>query len=238
MWWNMAPEHRADFEDWHTHEHFPERLGVPGFRRASRWIRADGGEGVFVLYELESHATLSSPAYLARLNAPTPWSTRLMPHHRDMVRGQTRVLASLGAVIARRALTIRLSPATGRAQALQDALQSLMARIGRTPGFAGAHLLQHETPQIPQTTEQKIRGAADQVADWVLVVCAYDTQALDALAANELSAAALEGLGAAAIPVQGIYELACSATPGDVPCTKEEGAALGRRDEGHPGDRS
>ncbi|WP_205964274.1 DUF4286 family protein [Ramlibacter agri] len=238
MWWNMAPEHRADFEDWHTHEHFPERLGVPGFRRASRWTRADGGEGVFVLYELESHATLSSPAYLARLNAPTPWSTRLMPHHRNMVRGQTRVLQSLGAVIARRALTLRLSPAPGKAQALQAALQSLMAGIAATPGFAGAHLLQHETPRIPQTTEQRIRGAADQVADWVLVVCAYDTQALEAFAANELSASALEALGATTGSVQAIYELACSATPDDVPCTKQEGTGLGGRDEGHPGDRS
>src|SRR5436309_1291169 len=101
MWWNMAPEHREEFEDWHTHEHFPERLRVPGFRRASRWTSADGGEGVFVLYEIGNHGVLSSPDYLARLNAPTPWSAKLMPHHRNMVRGQTKVLESVGAVIAR-----------------------------------------------------------------------------------------------------------------------------------------
>ena len=34
MWWDMAPEMKADFEDWHSHEHFPERLGIPGFLRA------------------------------------------------------------------------------------------------------------------------------------------------------------------------------------------------------------
>ena len=48
MWWDMAPEARADFEDWHSHEHFPERLGIPGFRRGSRWCSAAGGEGFFV----------------------------------------------------------------------------------------------------------------------------------------------------------------------------------------------
>ena len=33
----------------------------------------------FILYELESPEVLDGPAYLARLNAPTPWSQRIMP---------------------------------------------------------------------------------------------------------------------------------------------------------------
>ena len=43
MWWEVADEWRQEFEDWHTHEHFPERMGVPGFLRGSRWASADGG---------------------------------------------------------------------------------------------------------------------------------------------------------------------------------------------------
>ena len=220
MWWNMAPELRQDFEDWHTHEHFPERLGIPGFRRSSRWTSADGGEGIFVLYELESYDVLSSPHYLARLNAPTPWSTKLMPHHRNMVRGQTRVLESVGAGIARQALTVRLAPVAGRADALRQGLKSLMDSLARQPGLAGAHLLQHQAPDIPQTTEQKIRGGADRPVDWVLVVCAYEAAALAAASANELSPTALERLGAQTAQDRGVYALSCSATPADVPCTK------------------
>jgi len=217
MWWNMAPELRQDFEDWHTHEHFPERLGIPGFRRGSRWTSADGGEGIFVLYELEDYDVLSSPHYLARLNAPTPWSARLMPHHRNMVRGQTRVLDSVGSAVARQALTVRLSPAAGRADSLRASLKSLMTGLARQPGFAGAHLLQHQAPDIPQTTEQKIRGGADRAVDWVLVVCAYEGQALAAAASHELAPDALERLGAEPAQERGIYELSCSATPGDPP---------------------
>ena len=56
MWWDMAPDMKAEFEDWHSHEHFPERLGVPGFHRASRWTSASGGEAVFVMYDLASHS--------------------------------------------------------------------------------------------------------------------------------------------------------------------------------------
>jgi hypothetical protein len=28
------PEH----DDWHTHEHLPERLSIPGFLRGTRWV--------------------------------------------------------------------------------------------------------------------------------------------------------------------------------------------------------
>ncbi len=215
MWWDMAPQVRADFEDWHSHEHFPERLAVPGFLRGSRWRSADGGEGFFVMYELESHATLASPHYLARLNAPTPWSARLMPHHRNMVRSQCRVLASAGGGVAGSALTVRLAPADGRASELEAALAGLVRALPSRPGFTGAHLLRHDAPAIATTTEQKIRGG-DSHADCVFVACGYDEQALRALAQAELGDGALLARGAAARPSRGIYSLAHSAVAGDV----------------------
>jgi hypothetical protein len=216
MWWDMAAQMREDFEDWHSHEHFPERLGIPGFRRSSRWTSAAGGEGVFVMYELEDFGVLSSVPYLARLNAPTPWSTKLMPHHRNMVRSQSHVLETRGGVVARQAMTLRLTPAPERREELRAALRSLIERLATAPGFAGAHLLQHQTPDIAQTTEQKIRGSADQVADWVLVVCAYDAAALEALANSELSSDSLERRGAAATMARETYSLSYSATAAEV----------------------
>ena len=33
MGWDVAPEMRDEFEDWHTHEHMPERLAIPTLRR-------------------------------------------------------------------------------------------------------------------------------------------------------------------------------------------------------------
>ena len=216
MWWDMAAGHKHEFEDWHTHEHFPERLGVPGFLRGSRWTSADGGDGIFVLYELRDHGVLSSPGYAARLNAPTPWSTKLMPHHANMVRSQNDVLESRGAAISRTAMTVRLSPSDGRADTLLARLQTLIGDWSSQPGASGAHLLRHRAPPIAQTTEQKIRGGADRAADWVLVVCAYEAAALESLAAGALSAASLQNLGAGPEVIRGIYTLATSATPQDV----------------------
>jgi len=215
MWWNVPAEAWSEFEDWHAHEHFPERLSIPGFRRASRWTSTDGAGDTFVLYELEDHAILSSPPYVDHLNAPTPWSTKMMPHHRGMVRSQCRVLETCGAGVAAHALTLRLSPAAGRETALRAALASLIAPLATRPGLTGAHLVRHERPPIASTTEQRIRGN-DREADWVLVVTGYDAAALEALASAELSDRALLAAGAAPGSVADLYRLAYSATPSDV----------------------
>ena len=212
----MSPEAGLDFEHWHAHEHFPERLGIPGFRRASRWISADGGEGVFVMYELEDHGVLGSAAYLARLNAPTPWSQRLMPHHRNMVRSQCRVLESRGGLTARQALTIRMSPSEGRPDGLRAALCNLGGELVGRPGLAGLHLVRQGPPAIAPTEEQRIRGLSDQVADWVLVACGYDAAQLQDVSRSALDDAALVAMGAQSGIWRGTYALAYSATPVDM----------------------
>jgi hypothetical protein len=218
MWWDIAADHRAEFEDWHTHEHFPERMGIAGFRRGSRWAAVDGGEGFFVMYELEAYETLVSPAYLARLNAPTPWSTKMMPHHRHMVRSQCRVLESWGGALSRHALTVRLSPAPDAADRLRASLRGLTRELSSRPGVAAAHLLLNQTPKIAITTEQRIRGGPDPSADWIFLVCGYERAALEQAARTSLSDAALALAGADAGTgfVRGLYELSHSNTAEDI----------------------
>jgi len=215
MWWNVPAEARAEFEDWHAHEHIPERLGIPGFRRASRWSSLDRQGGVFVMYELESYDVLSSTAYLEHLNAPTPWSTKMMPHHHGMVRSQCRVLETCGGAVAACALTVRISPAAGRDVELRAAIASLVVPLATLPGLTGVHLVRHEKPPIAATTEQKIRGN-DREADWVIVATGYDSKALEALSADEFGEASLVNAGSSPGSERGLYGLAYSATPVDI----------------------
>lgn len=218
MWWDMALEQREEFEHWHSHEHFPERLGVEGFMRASRWLAADGGERVFVLYELRDHAVLSSPAYQARLNAPTPWSTTMMPHHRNMNRAQCRVLASAGGVVTGHVLTLRFSPGDVHEAALAQAWAELAKEVAGSPGMAGLHLLRHDAPQMAQTTEQRIRGG-DQAPDCIAVVSAFASSGLDRFEARlkDPAQAAALGLGGEVTGMAGErYRLSYSAIAKDV----------------------
>lgn len=213
MWWDMDAAVRAEFEHWHAHEHFPERLALPGFARASRWADAGGGEGFFVLYELAAYDALVSPEYLARLNAPTSWSTRLMPHHRNMVRSPARVVASAGSAVSGQALTLRFAPAPGSEERLREHLRGLVRTLPGEPGLAGAHLLRTELPAIAPTTEQRIRGLADRAADWIFVVNGYDGANVARLAHGLLSEGELVAAGAQAGVVAGTYALRLSAVP-------------------------
>jgi len=214
MWWDVAPAMRSEFEDWHSHEHFPERMSVPGFRRGSRWTSTSGA-GFFVLYELETYDTLISPDYLKRLNNPSVWSVKMMPRHRNMVRSQCRVIESHGGGIARSMLTIRISPETGREGTLIARLRELLCEMPLRPGLTGGHLLHTETPAIATTTEQKIRGS-DAAADWIVLVSAYDTRSLEELMARELDESALADAGARPAQIRGLYDISHSLSVHDL----------------------
>lgn len=216
MWWDMAPSTRSEFEHWHSHEHFPERLGIPGFRRASRWTSAAGDEGIFVMYELTSYEVLVSDAYLNHLNTPTPWSAKMMPHHRNMVRSQCHVLESSGNTVARHALTLRISPRQDGAGDLRLFFRTLCAALVQRPGLVGAHLLRHQTPPIAETTEQRIRNSADRTADWVFVAMGYEAPALESLVHADVCEAALRAAGAAEGAVSGLFTLSHSASSEDI----------------------
>jgi hypothetical protein len=203
MWWDFPPEHQAEIEDWHSHEHFPERLGIPGFLRGSRWIDLAGRPSFFIAYEAVRLATITAGPYLDRLNHPTPWSTRMMPHHLNMVRSLCRVRASAGGGLAYAMATVRFSPkrGSGLVRRLTDEVQKLPERKGVT----AAHLLQAAPTPAAQTAEQKIRGG-DASADWVLLVNGYDIDAVREVATTAL-----------AIPdgVTGLYRLAYAAIAKD-----------------------
>ncbi len=215
MWWDMAAPLRSEFEDWHSHEHFPERMRIPGFLRASRWASAGGDDGFFVMYELEAYDTLTSPAYLASLNHPTPWSTQMMPRHRNMIRSQCRIAGSHGGGLGSAMMTLRLSPAPGRGVDLQAHLLAVLSAIARRPGFTAGHLLRTETPEIAATTEERIRGG-DAVADWIVLASGYEAAALHDLALGDLGEPSL--IGAGALPEQRLsfYRLSHAMTPDDL----------------------
>jgi hypothetical protein len=179
MWWDIAPEIRSEWEDWHTHEHMPERLAIPGFMRGSRWVSENS---YFVLYEVATLATLTGGPYLERLNNPTPWSRAMMPHHRNMVRSLCIVRARFGRGVGGALATLR-------SRIPENALAPLPERNGIT---AAALLESQPMAGVPQTTEQKIRGG-DAEAEWVALIGGYDADAV-AAAAKEIAPDAIPGL--------------------------------------------
>ena len=69
-----------EFNAWYDTEHLAERLAIPGFRSARRWVMdCPPGQGKYLAtYELDSPAVLSSPEYLSRFENQSPWSRRCL----------------------------------------------------------------------------------------------------------------------------------------------------------------
>ena len=197
MWWDVAPEMRAEWEDWHSREHMPERLALPGFLRGTRWVAESGASSYFVLYETASLATITSGPYLTRLNDPTPWSRKMMPQHRNMVRSLCAVRMGWGGGLPQVLATVRFSPRAGA-----------LPKLPQRKGLTGAHLLESQPMAgAPQTAEQKIRGGDDS-ADWVLLVGGYDVEAVNA--------AAREAPETRPGRVAGLYRPSYSLSPGEI----------------------
>lgn len=192
IWSKIDPGMLEEHDAWHSGEHLAERMALPGFLRGRRSVAMDAAnaEQRFIFYEIESIATATSPAYLERLNNPTPWSRKIMAMH-GLNRTLCRVAASEGLGVGAHLLTLRLSPRAGQAGSLQDWLvRDALLAIARAPGVVGAHLLQKDAGVVrPQTGEEKIRrGGVDASADWIVIVEAYAAPALEPVAQDALSA--------------------------------------------------
>ncbi len=209
---DIAADAIAEHDDWHSHEHMPERLSIPGFLRGSRWIACSGTPRYFVMYEVQSLAVLASAPYLERLDNPTPWTAKMMRSYVGMRRALCDVAASFGAGIGGSALLIRFAPGEGRSAALHGWLAGeVLPRLAGRPGIAGAHLFAASLA-APMTREQQIRGRDAGLASAVLVT-GYDGDAVAALAGDELGAERFAAHGApAADRAGGSYRLAYSLT--------------------------
>ena len=84
---DFSPAQADEFHDWYDLEHIPERLRVPGFLNAERWIGSQNPKVSVALYDLDAVGVLHSPAYLAVGGANgTPWTKRVTSRTRMIIR--------------------------------------------------------------------------------------------------------------------------------------------------------
>jgi hypothetical protein len=62
---DFSTAHRDEFHDWYDLEHIPERLRVPGFINAERWISDENPDVAVATYDLETIGVLQSAPYKA-----------------------------------------------------------------------------------------------------------------------------------------------------------------------------
>ena len=202
---DIAAEAQLEHDDWHSHEHLPERLAIPGFLRGSRWRALAGGPAYFVMYEVGELGVLASPAYMDRLDHPSPWTAKMMPSYRGMRRGLCEIVARAGHGLGGFGLLLRFGIEADAQPSLCDWLAAeVLPALPAQTGLASTMLLRSGL-QAAQTVEQRIRGQ-DAAVDWALLVTGYARSSIEALATGALMPSALARRGASDI-ASAIYQL-------------------------------
>src|ERR1700712_1205392 len=126
IWSDVFSGNLTDYRHWRTREHTTERGTTRGFLgvRVFRAARADIAR-FFILYELENPEVLDGPAYLARLNAPTPWSQRTMPRLGNFIRGGGVMTSRAGRGEGSTIAALRIERLPAKPQAFADAIVAL-----------------------------------------------------------------------------------------------------------------
>jgi hypothetical protein len=191
----IRPEAIADHDDWHTHEHMPERLGISGFLRGTRWAGATAPGRYCVIYEVSALDVLDSAAYRDRLDHPTPWTTATMREYRGMRRTLCAIEAASGRGLGGIALVTTFAPLPARDDELHAWIaKDVLPALANRPGFATCWLLRNAVA-ASVTKEGQIRGR-DATVHSALIVSGYDETAIAQASLNDLAAARFAEHGA------------------------------------------
>ncbi|MYE02878.1 MAG: hypothetical protein F4Y03_16690 [Alphaproteobacteria bacterium] len=162
IWMDCAAEGEADFNEWYHREHFPERVGVPGFLKGVRYRAVEADRGYFTWYRTEEVGVLASKAYRDRLNDPTEWTERVMHVFRNTIRSAMTVEGEAGeASVGAWAAVLRADEELGAVD-----LEALAGAEGALSAMRW-HLDMAATGS--PTAEASIRGPDTQAARAVLV---------------------------------------------------------------------
>lgn len=206
IWNGIKPELEDEFLDWHVHEHIPERVALPGFQRGRRYMSIDGSPRFFNFYEAETLGDVTSEAYMAALNDPTPWTRQVMAHFTQMSRTVCGVVASAGCGTGIVIETMRLSSRVERDGFVAAMTRNVIEPVAARKGVVGVHLLEGQAASRAETAETRLRGASES-ADWILLVEAVRMETITELRGSLISDAAIIACGAGTAMSRGAYGL-------------------------------
>lgn len=205
---DIPGEQEAEFNLWYDREHTEERVAIPGFAGARRWVLESGdGPKYLALYETETFDVLSSAPYKAALAAQTDWSKKVMAHFRGVKRTLGRITRTAGLGQGGVVTQVRLRPKARAEDGLREALTAAMETLTAQPGIVSAFLLESD-PEMSRPLPEQVAAGGDDGSnhDWLLYVESTTAQAgADAFAAH-LADADLAQAGAG-VRSRGIYRL-------------------------------
>ena len=164
---NVDAADEAEFNRWYDREHLEERVAIPGFLEARRYVAHDGNPKYLSLYSTETFEVLDSPAYRTALANQTAWSKANIARFKDMIRGVARITISRGTGRGAVLGIIRLRPA-GSEDKFRAALREQFDPA-KHDGIISMHLLEND-PALSKPLTDNPSASDPGAGDWFILI--------------------------------------------------------------------
>jgi hypothetical protein len=209
VWNDVAPEGQQIFYAWHDNEHIPERLAIPGFLRGRRYRCAGHSPEWLTFYEAGDLGVLVSPAYMARLNAPSEETTRALRYFRNTSRAVCRISDSAGNSNGGYVAALRIGVQPAQTSALVKFIREhALAQAMSVAGVLACHLFAADQQASHLDTAESSTRTFD-VPSWVLLAEASHAHAAQQALAI-LGGERMRALGASVRADAAVYTLEIS----------------------------
>ena len=175
---DIDPSDDVDFNRWYDREHLEERVAIPGFLEARRYIAHQGSPKYLCLYSTETFDVLDSPAYRAKLASQTDWSRKTMARFKNMIRAVARITISRGQGRGAALGIVRLRPAAGGEDKLRTALQQKLDPE-KSDGIISMHLIENDPALSKPLTDEPASPNLGS-GDWFVLIDGTHVNAISA----------------------------------------------------------
>ena len=175
---DINPSDDVDFNRWYDREHLEERVAIPGFLEARRYVAHQGSPKYLCLYSTETFDVLDSPAYRAKLANQTDWSRKTMARFKNMIRAVARITISRGQGRGAALGIVRLRPMAGGEDKLRTALQQKLD-AEKSDGIISMHLIENDPALSKPLTDEPASPNLGS-GDWFVLIDGTHVNAISA----------------------------------------------------------
>lgn len=184
-WGGIVEVKELEYNEWHSKEHMPERISLPGFLRGLRAVGISGTDinhKYFMMYEAERKEVFVSKKYLERLNNPTDWTKDILSNYLSPSRTICSVISSKSIGVGGYISTIRFLGNKILKNQNVEYLKTATSIILKLNGVTGMHVLMGDSSFGQMNTqEKKIRssqGLDDQIVSQAVIIEGLNLQSL------------------------------------------------------------
>ena len=168
--------HEREFNAWYNREHLAERVAIPGFLEARRYVAVDAAPKYLGLYSTENFDVLDSDAYRTALANQTEWSKANIGRFQNMLRSVARITASRGQGRGAALGLVRIRPPGSGAEVLRKSIVALLDP-GTLDGIISMHLMESD-PRLSKPLTDDPAAPNPAARDWYVLIDGTDVAAI------------------------------------------------------------